>query len=387
MDHKRILVSGPSVTELEVSYVTDAARNGWNEHCFDYINRFEECVKNYLGVSYVLSTSSCTGALHLAFLALGLGPGDEVIVPESTWIATINAIHYTGAVPVFVDIDPLSWTIDPEKIEEAITDKTKVICPVHLYGHTANIEPILEIANKYGIRVVEDAAQSMGGEQKGKKSGTFGDAGCFSFHGSKSIVMGEGGVLATNNKALFEKAKYLGDQSKHPTIRFYNADFGYKYKLSNLQAAFGLGQMERVDEIIALKRQIFAWYQEELKNVPDIQLNAELFDTKNTYWMVTIVLGDRYNMSGSELSSALSEMNIDTRPFFYPLSTFPMLKQYKRFETPVAQWLSQRAINLPSGAGLSHEEIICICKKIAYILELDRCKGGDNNASEKNLMG
>lgn len=375
MSCKRILVSGPSVTELEVSYVTDAARNGWNEHCFDYINRFEEYVKKYLGVSYVLSTSSCTGALHLAFMALGLEPGDEVIVPESTWIATINAIHYTGAVPIFVDVDPLSWTIDPDKIEEAITSKTKVICPVHLYGHTANMKRILEIAKKHGIYVVEDAAQSMGGEQNSKKSGTFGDAGCFSFHGSKSIVMGEGGVLATNNRALYEKAKYLGDQSKHPTIRFFNADFGYKYKLSNLQAAFGLGQMERVDEIIAYKRQIFSWYRDGLKNIPDIQLNAELFGTKNTYWMVTIVLGDSYNMSGSDLSSALSKMNIDTRPFFYPLSTFPMLKQYKRFETPVAHWLSQKAINLPSGATLTYEEVKYVCKRLAYILELEGCKG------------
>ena len=196
---EKILVSGPWVSDKEVNYTADAARNGWNQHCFDYLNRFEQTAKDYLGVQYALGTSSCTGALHLALLALGLSKGDEVILPETTWIATANALEYVQATPVFVDIDPLSWTIDTQKIRQAITPKTKAIIAVHLYGQPCNMPEILKIAQENNLFVIEDAAEALGGEINGQKVGGLGHIGCFSFHGSKAIVMGEGGLLVTNN--------------------------------------------------------------------------------------------------------------------------------------------------------------------------------------------
>lgn len=365
---QRILISGPSVSDLEISYTTDAAKNGWNKHCFDYIDRLESMMKKYLGVSYALATSSCTSALHLAFMSLNIGPGDEVIVPDSTWVATANALHYTGATPVFVDVDEKSWTIDPAQIEAAITPKTKAICVVHLYGHTSNMPRIMEIAKKYNLYVIEDAAESLGGKLSDKRSGALGDVACFSFHGSKAIVMGEGGMLVTNNEKIYKRAKFLGDQCKHPTIRFFNDEFGYKYKLSNLQAAFGTAQMERIDEILQKKRAIFHWYKEQLDCIPDIQLNGEEFDAINTYWMVTMVLGKRYSLDAKALSDRLLERNIDTRPFFYPLSTLPMLKEYKRFDTPIAHKLASRGINLPCGAAMTQDEVTYVCDHIKNIL-------------------
>lgn len=369
---EKILVSGPWITDKEVVYAADAARNGWNHHCFDYINRFEALAREYLNVEYAIGMSSCTGALHMAILSLGIGKDDEVIVPESTWIATINALEYVQAVPVFVDIDEVSWTIDPQKIEEAITEKTKAIIVVHLYGHPCNMEKIMKIAKAHDLYVIEDAAQSMGGEICGKKTGTIGDVGCFSFHGSKSIVMGEGGLLVTNNKEVFEKAKFYSDQGKHPTRRFFNIAIGYKYKLSNLQAAVGAAQMERVEEIVAKKRQIFLWYQERLQGLEDVRLNAEIFGAKNTYWMPTIVLGDSYTIDGYQLSEELLKRNIDTRPFFYPLSMMPMFEGKKRFCNEVAYKYASRAVNLPAGCCLTEEEVDYICAQVKNILQPDK---------------
>lgn len=369
---ERISISGPWITDKEVAYAADAARNGWNQHCFDYIERFENTAQKYLNVNYALAMSSCTGALHMAVLSLGIGKGDEVIVPESTWIATINALEYVQAVPVFVDIDEISWTIDPQKIEEAITENTKAIIAVHLYGHPCNMEKIMEIAKAHDLYVIEDAAQSMGGEVCGKKTGTIGDVGCFSFHGSKAVVMGEGGLLVTNRQEVYERAKFYSDQGKHPTRRFFNTAIGYKYKLSNVQAAIGAAQMERVDEIIAKKRQVFSWYQEKLQGLEDIRLNAEAFGVKNTYWMPTIVLGDSYNIDGYQLAEELAKRSIDTRPFFYPLTMMPMFEGQKRFGNEVAYKYAARAVNLPAGCCLTDEEVDYICAHVKNILQPDR---------------
>ena len=365
---KPILVSGSSVGPLEVHYTADAAQTGWNEKCFDYIKRFEAAVCEMLGVKHAIATPSCTAALHLSLLTLGIREGDEVILPDSTWIATVNAVAYTGATPVFADICEDDWTIDPAAIERAITPRTKAVIPVHLYGHPCKMGQINAVAKEHGLYVIEDAAQSMGSLYHGAHTGSLGDMACFSFHGSKIIVMGEGGVFTTNDDLIYERAKFLGDQAKHPFIRFYNDEIGYKFRLSNLQAAFGLAQMERLEEIVAKKRQIFAWYREELDGLQDFTLNPELPGIRNNYWMVTPVIGERWGHDAAWLLSELEQRAVSGRPFFYPVSDFPMYRQFLRQPTPVAHLLHKRGLNLPCGAELTREEVHYVCAHLRCIL-------------------
>lgn len=365
---KPVLVSGSSVSPLEVYYAADAALTGWNEKCFDYLKRFEETVCRTLGVKYAIATPSCTAALHLALLTIGVGPGDEVILPDSTWVASANPVTYTGATPVFVDVCEDDWTIDPEAVRRAVTPKTKAIIPVHLYGHPCKMDEINAIAKEFGLYVIEDAAESMGSLYHGIHTGALGDIGCFSFHGSKTVVMGEGGVFTTNNEQFYDRAKFLGDQAKHPTIRFYNEEVGYKFRLSNLQAAFGLGQMERLEEIVAKKRQVFRWYQEELKDIEGLTLNPELPGIRNNFWMVTPVLGERFSLDAARVLSEMEKRAVSPRPFFYPCTDLPIYKDCRRSPTPVAHRLHERAFNLPSGAELTWEEVKYVSTHLRQIL-------------------
>lgn len=363
---KLILTAGPSITSREMSYVADATRHGWNNQWNSYIKRFEDAFSEYLNVPYVLSTSSCTGALHIALLALDIGPGDEVIVPDITWVATANAVVYVGATPVFADVDPETWCIDPESFQSLITERTKAVMPVHLYGHPANMEKIMKIARKNKLYVVEDAAPAIGAQCNGQKVGTFGDFSAFSFQGAKLVVTGEGGMLTTQDKALYEKAYRIWDQGRQPSTFWINQS-GVKYKMSNVQAAIGLGQLERVNELIAAKRRIFSWYKNGLSDIPQVTLNHEAEWAFSIYWMTSILLDPCINMSAADLSLQLKNKNIDTRPVFPAISQYP---HWPRKQTPrsVAFDISQRAINLPSGVCLKKEEVNHICNIIKEIL-------------------
>jgi len=365
---KPILVSGCSVSPLEVYYAADAAQTGWNEKCFDYLKRFEDKVCETLGVKYAIATPSCTAALHLALLTIGIGPGDEVILPDSTWVASANPVAYTGATPVFVDVCEDDWTIDPEAIRRAVTPKTKAIIPVHLYGHPCKMDEINAIAKEFGLYVIEDAAESMGSLYHGKHTGSLGDMGCFSFHGSKTIVMGEGGVFTTNDERIYSRAKFLGDQAKHPTIRFFNEEVGYKFRLSNLQAAFGLGQMERLEEIVGKKRQVFQWYKKELEYVEDLTLDPELPGIRSNYWMVTPVLSANRREDAAWALSELEKRAVSGRPFFYPCTDLPIYQGCRREPTPVAHRLHSRGFNLPCGAEMTREEVRYVCAHLRQIL-------------------
>lgn len=365
---KPILVSGSSVSPLEVHYAADAAQTGWNEKCFDYLKRFEAEVCRILGVRYAIATPSCTAALHLALLTIGVKAGDEVILPDSTWAATANAVAYTGAVPVFVDVCRDDWTVDPEAVKRAITPHTKAIIPVHLYGHPCKMDELNAIAKGHGIYVIEDAAESMGSLYHGKHTGALGDMACFSFHGSKTVVMGEGGVFTTNDEHLYARARFLGDQAKHPTRRFFNEEIGYKFRLSNIQAAFGLAQMERLEEIVAKKRRIFQWYWEELAGVEGLELNPELPGIRNNYWMVTPILGANWKGGAERLLAGLEKRAVSVRPFFYPCTELPIYAHCRREATPVAHELHERGLNLPCGAELSREEVHYICAHLRNIL-------------------
>lgn len=361
-----ILTAGPSISAREASYALDAARYGWNDQWNKYIRRFEQAFADYLGVRYALSTSSCTGALHLALLGLGIGPGDEVIVPDITWVATANAVMYVGAIPVFADVEPDSWCIDPQSVQQLITEKTRAIIPVHLYGHPSRMDKILEIAKQHGLFVIEDAAPAIGAEFLGQKTGTFGDIAAFSFQGAKLVVTGEGGMLVTNNEQLYQRIYSLWDQGRTPGTFWIN-ELGWKYKMSNIQAAIGLGQLERVDEMIEAKRRIFSWYAEGLEGVPYITLNQEMPWARSIYWMTSILVDERSGITRDEMRAKLKQFNIDTRPVFPAISQYPIWPRPQRPQA-VAKRIGDQGINLPSGVRLTQAEVDYICSCIRKIM-------------------
>jgi len=351
---KKIPMSKPSITEKEISYVDDAMRNGWGEKCYDYIKKFEDKFKEYINCKFSLATSSCTGAINLAFATIGLKPGDEVIVSEFSWITAVSPITYFGAKPIFVDILKDSWCMDPKKIEEAITNKTKAILVTHLYGNLAEMDEIMEIAKKHNLYVIEDAAEALGSTYKGKKAGSIGDIGVFSFHGAKTCTTGEGGMLVTNDEKLFKKAQTLNNGGREVGGEvFYAKILGYKYKMSNFQAALGLAQIERIEELVERKRQIFYEYQKNLSDLK-ILMNPEPTHTTNCFWLPTIVF-DKINRK--ELINYFKE-NADIRPFFYPLSSMPM---FENQENKVAYGIHKNGINLPSYYDITNEEIKFVC--------------------------
>jgi perosamine synthetase len=367
INKKMILTAGPSITEKEISYVTDAVTNGWNENWNSYITRFEDQFARYIGVDNAITTSSCTGALHLGLLALGIGPGDEVIVPDITWVATASAVAYVGATPVFCDIEEGSWCMSTASAERLITSKTKAIFPVHLYGHPSNMPEIMKLAGKYKLKVIEDAAPSIGAEVGGQKTGSFGDISGFSFQGAKILVTGEGGMLVTNNQSLFNRVKSLGDHGRDPRYPLAAVEVGYKYKMSNIQAALGLAQIERVNELINRKREINLLYKKLLGSNDRIKVSSELKGCKSIHWMTSIELVGASFEDREIFMKKLKENMVDSRPVFSPLSSLPMFE--KRAENPISYRVGASAINLPSGHNLKSDEIYYICSTIKRLIE------------------
>jgi dTDP-4-amino-4,6-dideoxygalactose transaminase len=362
-----ILTAGPSISTIESYYAYDAASNGWNSNWSKYLTEFENEFAKYVGAKYALATSSCTGALQISLMALDIGPGDEVIVPDETWVATANAVRYVGAIPVFADIEIDTWNIDVKSIESLITSKTKAIMAVHMYGHPSRMTPILELAKKYGLRVVEDAAPAIGAEWQGKRCGSFGDFAAFSFQGAKLLVTGEGGMLVTSDEKLYEKAKKIWDQGRNPSKVFWIDADGVKFKMSNVQAAVGLGQLERADELIAMKRRVFSWYEDGLSMVPHITLNKEVEGARSIYWMTSLFLDENASLSRDDLMKELKKRNIDSRPVFPAISQYPIWPR-KQDPQPIAMRVGQRAMNLPSGVCLTKDEVMYTCKNIIDIL-------------------
>ncbi len=371
---KIIPVTAPSITQKEIDYVSQAATLAWKNNANMFHDAFEKAMCLYLNIHHALPTSSCTGALHLAYKTLDIKEGDEVIMPDITWTATAAAATYVGAIPVFADIDPISWCVTAESIEKKITSKTKAIVIVNLYGNIPDFNSIKTLADKYNLPIIEDAAESIGSEYETKKSGTLGDIGVFSFHGTKTLTTGEGGMLVTNNTQFFERALFLSDHGRAKTDRsFWNTEIGYKYKMSSMQAALGLAQLERIDELVDKKRQIFSWYKEELKYTPAIQLNSEAVNVKNSYWMSTLVINKKLGIEKTQLQQELKAHGIDTRPFFYPLSLMPAYKKYSfshnySLENPISYNVHNRGINLPSGHDTTHEDVIYIATHVKNIL-------------------
>lgn len=357
-----ILTSGPSISGREIAYTLDAARNGWNRSWSSYIDRFEDAFGRYIGAEYSISTSSCTGALHIALLALGIGPGDEVIVPDLTWVATARAVQYVGATPVFADIQRDSMCMDPESFRALIGPKTKAVIPVHLYGHPSDMDSIVRIAREAGLFIVEDAAPAIGAECNGQRAGTFGDFAAFSFQGAKLLSTGEGGALVTNDAILYEKAHKIWDQGRNPDHVFWIDGLGVKYKMSNIQAALGLAQIERADAHIEAKRRLHGWYQEALEDIPGVTLCGESEWARSIHWMNTIQTDDDSGHVRDDLRAWLKTRNIDTRPVFPAISDYPIWP--RAAGGPIAHSVGARGINLPSGLWLRRDHVDYIARNV-----------------------
>ncbi len=365
-----IPVAAPAIVGKEKEYVLDCLESTWISSGGKYLDRFEATFARFCNVKHAIACCNGTAALHLALLALGVEPGDEVIVPSLTFVSTANTVTYCGAKPVFVDSEPETWNINPDLVEKKITPRTKAIIVVHLYGHPVDMDPIIELARKHGLFLVEDAAEAHGAEYKGRRVGSLGSIATFSFYGNKIITTGEGGMVVTNDDSLARKVNQLKGQGMDPNRRYWFPMVGYNYRMTNVAAAIGLAQLERVDWHIARRREIAAMYFQCLKAVSGITLQPEKPWAHNVYWMNSIVLDERLSLSRDRVKGELSEAGIETRPFFYPMHTLPMYKILAEGQSfPVADRLAAQGLNLPSSAALSEEDVVFVCDQLVQIIK------------------
>lgn len=360
----RVPYTRPSITDLEVGYATDAARNGWGAQCYDYIIRFESLFRDHIGTSHGIATSSCTGAMQMGLAALGIGPGDEVILADTNWIATAAPIMHLGAKPKFVDILPDTWCIDPAAAERAITPNTRAIIATHLYGNLCDMDALLEIAARHDIAVIEDAAEAIGARYRDRPAGSMGQFSTFSFHGTKTLTTGEGGMFLTSEADLFERVLTLSNHGRDraQTKQFWADVVGYKFKMSNVQAAIGCGQMERIAELTDRKRAILHAYKARLGRLNGIAMNPEPDHCLNGAWMPTVVFDAATDVTRDMIQDAFAKADIDARVFFYPLSAQPM---FTPLPENVNAWsICERAINLPSYHDMTDGEIDRVCAVI-----------------------
>lgn len=356
----KIPVYKPSLSGNEKRYVNECLDSTWISSKGEYVSRFEVEFAKYIGANKAATVSNGTVALHLALIVLGVGPGDEVIVPTLTYIASVNAVSYTGATPVFVDSEPVSWQMDPKDVERKITPKTKAIMAVHLYGHPCDMDALQQIAKKNGLFLIEDCAEAFGTQYHGRHVGTFGDISTFSFFGNKTITTGEGGMVVTNDETLYERAVHFKGQGLAKHREYWHDVVGYNYRMTNICAAIGLAQLEQADKFIAKKREIARWYNTELGGVP-LTCHAEAPNTQHSYWMVSVLLDKSEHRE--PLRAHLANSGVETRPVFYPVHTMPMYSgQFHKH--PVAESIGWRGINLPSWPGLAVEDVCEIVRSI-----------------------
>lgn len=371
-----IYMAGPWITEHEIEIVNDAMRNGWYEKAYWYVETFQKEFAAYHNRKYGVMTPNCTTAIHLLLTALGISDDDEVIVPECTWIATAAPITYLRAKPVFCDIEPVNWCLDPQALERCITPRTKAIIVVDLFGNMAMMDEIAAIADKHGIPLIEDSAEALGSTYKGTRAGKFGIGSVFSFHRTKTLVTGEGGMLLLDDQKLYERCMVLRDHGRRPGgPMYYNFEVTYKYMPFNLQAALGYAQFQRLDELVGKKREIWQMYKERLADVEDIELNAEPEGVYNSVWITALVFGKSHNLSKQDAIDKLAEINIPSRPFFYPLSSLPAYPGHEeryRPLNPQAYDISARGINLPGALNLTEDQIDAVCDGIKQVVRQSR---------------
>lgn len=360
-----IPISRPSITQLERELVLRAVESGWVSSLGEFITSFEEDFATFCGTRFAVSVANGTVALQLALTAAGIGRGDEVIVPDLSFIATANAVLHAGATPVFADIDPENLCLDPNDVLRRLTPRTKAVIPVDLYGHPADLPAICEIADRHGLVVIEDAAESHGAAIGPRKTGAFGRCGCFSFYGNKVMTTGEGGMITTNNAAFYERCRLLRDHAMSPEKRYWHLEPGFNFRMTNLQAALGCAQLRRLPEMLAKREQIHRWYCDALAEVQGIRLNRRSAWASPVYWMVCVEIDGFGEQERQELIDRLRERGVDSRPYFYPMSDMPY---FTRADTPVAHAVYARGINVPTHIDLTHEDVERICAAIKSTL-------------------
>ena len=374
MDNK-IYMAGADVGDLEIQYVTDALKNGWYQDKYYYVEKLEHEFAKYHNRKYALMTPNCTTAIHLLLAALGVRPGDEVIVPECTWIASVVSSVHLGAKLVFCDIEKDSWCLDPASVRDNITNNTKAIIAVDLFGNMANWAELEKISEGYGIPIIEDAAEALGSTFNGVKAGKFGIGSTFSFHNTKTMTTGEGGMLLLDNEELYDQCILLRDLGRGPNTKpYFNEIVGYKFMPFNIQAALGLAQFERLDELVGIKRKHYEFYKKELSHL-DVQFNYEPQHVYNGAWITGMVLGKSYNLDKNTFIDKLEKEGVPARPFFYPLSSLPPFGnnwsnrsselQYKNINS---YDISNRGVNLPGAARLTDDDLKFICNGIKKVL-------------------
>lgn len=377
----KMSISDPWITKYEANFVKKAMLDGWIG--YQYVEEFQPTFAKYHNRKYGIMTPNCHSAIHLLLLALGIKKGDEVIVPECSWIGTVAPVVYTGATPVFCDIEEETWCLDPKSVEKRITKNTKAIIVVDVYSNMPDMDSLIQISEKYKIPLIEDAAESLGSSYKGIRAGKFGIGSTFSFHRTKTLTTGEGGMLLLDDEKLYKRAMFLRDTGRHLTIPYWTVEVAPKYMPFNIQAAIGLAQFHRLDKLLARKRQIFGWYRKHLADIKDIQLNQDNDIVHNGAWANCLVFDKSTKITKKKAIAELTELGLPSRPFFYPFSMLPAFKNNKtgsRKINPIAYSISERGINLPSSFSLKKQSVKEYCNAIRSIIK----KYAEIKSKEKN---
>lgn len=383
-----IPVSEPLIGEKEIEYINECLRTGWISSAGRFIEEFEQKWAAYCGMKYGIAMSNGTTALQAAVGCVGLQPGDKVIMPTFTIISCAQAILYNGGVPILVDSDPRTWCMDVNQIQQKVEaemnkgdGKLKAIMPVHIYGHPVDMDPVREIADRYGLKIIEDAAEIHGAEYftgrstsnpQWKRCGGLGHISVFSFYANKLITTGEGGMVLTNNPDYADKARSLRNLCFHPEQRFHHKELGHNFRITNLQAAIGLGQLERIDEIIAKKRWIGKTYTERLQDISNLQLPVEETWARQVYWMYGLVLNESTGMDAVQFARELKENDVETRPFFLGMHEQPVFRDMGLFQNekyPVAERIARQGLYLPSGLTLTELQIDTVCNTVRKVFQ------------------
>jgi perosamine synthetase len=366
---RHIPVAAPALVGNEQAYVLDCLKSTWISAKGHYIQRFEGAFSEFCGVRHAVSCSTGTAALHLALLALGIGPGDEVILPTLTYIATANAVAYCGARPVFVDSDPRTWNMDTSSLAEVVTSRSKAVVVVHLYGNPVDMDSVLHTARAHGLCVIEDAAQAHGAQYRGRRVGALGDIGTFSFYGSKILTTGQGGMVVTDDEELATRVQQLRSQGMDPGRRYWFPIVGYNYQMTNVAAAIGLAQLEKVEWHLARRRQIARQYRRQLRGARGISFQVQQLWARSAHWLMGLVLDEQTAIPRDSLIVCLAERGIETRPFFWPMHTLPMYQGCAPdLAYPVAERLAAQGLSLPSSATLTNEDVTYVCEQLVHML-------------------
>ena len=363
-----IPVNEPLIGRKELQYITDCVKSGWISSKGKYIKSFEEKFSKFCGVRYGISTTSGTTALHLALSCLDIKKGDEVIMPTFTMIATAYAVLYLGAKPIFIDSEDRTWNMDVSRIEEAVNSRTRVLLPVHIYGHPVEMDTIINLSKKHGLFIVEDAAEAHGARYKNRRCGSMGDINCFSFYANKIITTGEGGMVVTDNRKLAERARLLKDLSHSPGQRFLHTALAYNYRMTNMQAAIGLAQTEKVNKLIEKKRRIARLYHDNLKDIEGLKLPLEEKWAKSVHWMYSILVEKAFGLKRDEFKAELLKEGIETRSFFIPMHRQPVIQKMgligKKRRYPISDYISDHGLYLPTGLALKDKDVLFVCEAI-----------------------